>query len=86
MKYSIPLAAVTLTPTLLLVLPYPAATVVQVGVAVQGHQDLRAVAQELLALAMMVVPAVAERLAVVEEPVVLGLIQPVAQVEPEVLD
>jgi hypothetical protein len=85
-KYSILLAAVTLTATLLLVLPYPAATVVQVGVAVQGHQDLRAVAQELLALAMMVVPAVAERLAVVEEPVVLGLIQPVAQVEPEVLD
>ena len=80
------MAAVTLTPTLLLVLPYPAATVVQVGVAVQGHQDLRAVAQELLALAMMVVPAVAERLAVVEEPVVLGLIQPVAQVETEVLD
>jgi len=85
-KYSILLAAVTLTPTLILVLPYPAATVVQVGVAVQGHQDLRAVAQELLALAMMVVPAVAERLAVVEEPVVLGLIQPVAQVETEVLD
>ena len=59
---------------------------VQVGVAVQGHQDHWSVGRELLALAMMVVPAVAERLVAEVEPVALGLFQPVAQVEPEVLD
>ena len=43
-------------------------------------------AQELLALAMMEVTAIAERLVAEVEPVALGLVQPVAQVEPEVLD